>query len=305
MDSFRRTAVPFRPGVPWTIPNMDQAPRADGGRMEDQRGFSNFGYEIRGRRKKTAQERREQRLRAEARTIQKLLKAFHSVDAHRGGSLTKLGHVFLKTLQSEGEDQPTTPEVGQRTSGPNTPTPQTEEDQEDVEPEAAATVSATSASLARGSTDADLYDLAIAARAAGTTYSQGPGETGDKERVKDAEMLRQASAAAPAAGAEVPSSCSRSSSEDSMEADYGVDEDMSGEEESGESWPAEDRETDLEFSQSLYGESSHPPSPRQRTTDSAGSSSLAASSVCVEFRNACIFCGQRGRCSHRPNLPQG
>ena len=132
---------------------------------------------------------------------------FHSVDAHRGGRLTKLGHVFLKTLQSEGEDQPTTPEVRQRTSGPNTPTPQTEEDQEDVEPEAAATVSATTASLARGSTDADLYDLAIAARAARTTYSQGTGETRDKKRVKDAEMLRQASAAAPAAGAEVPSSC--------------------------------------------------------------------------------------------------
>ena len=51
------------------------------------------------RRKKTAEERRAQALRAEARTVSRLLKGLESVHSHRGGVLSKIGLLMMRTLQ--------------------------------------------------------------------------------------------------------------------------------------------------------------------------------------------------------------
>ena len=49
-------------------------------------------------RKKTASERRAQRLRAEGRRLQHVLGALNEVHLHRGGQLTKFGNVLREVL---------------------------------------------------------------------------------------------------------------------------------------------------------------------------------------------------------------
>ena len=49
-------------------------------------------------RKKTASERRAQRLRAEGRRLQHVLGALNEVHVHRGGQLTKFGNVLREVL---------------------------------------------------------------------------------------------------------------------------------------------------------------------------------------------------------------
>jgi hypothetical protein len=56
----------------------------------------------RTRRKKTARERREQKLRAEARVVQTLLAAFEQLAGHRGGTPTRLGAAFASALRLPG-----------------------------------------------------------------------------------------------------------------------------------------------------------------------------------------------------------
>ena len=51
------------------------------------------------RRKKTAVERRDQRHRAEARVLQRMLKGFGDVASHRGGRLSRLGEALRVALQ--------------------------------------------------------------------------------------------------------------------------------------------------------------------------------------------------------------
>ena len=58
------------------------------------------GEDTRSKRRKTARERREQRLRAEARTVQRLLLAFNEVAQHRGNSLSRLGNALKTALVS-------------------------------------------------------------------------------------------------------------------------------------------------------------------------------------------------------------
>jgi hypothetical protein len=55
------------------------------------------------RRKKTAAERRQQRVRAEGRRLQHAIGAMHAVHSHRGGQLTSLGNALLQALQQMGE----------------------------------------------------------------------------------------------------------------------------------------------------------------------------------------------------------
>ena len=57
------------------------------------------------RRKKTSKERREQRSRAEARTVQRLLRSFQLIQSHRGNTLTKLGKA-LQVALGEGSTPP-------------------------------------------------------------------------------------------------------------------------------------------------------------------------------------------------------
>jgi hypothetical protein len=51
------------------------------------------------RRRKTARERREQRLRAEGRVLQRLVAAFRSIQQHRGQTLSTLGISLMSALQ--------------------------------------------------------------------------------------------------------------------------------------------------------------------------------------------------------------
>ena len=51
------------------------------------------------RRRKSAMERRAQRLRAEARCVQRLLRGLSEVHAHRGGALGIIGQALLRALQ--------------------------------------------------------------------------------------------------------------------------------------------------------------------------------------------------------------
>ena len=55
---------------------------------------------VANRHRKTAQERREQRLRAEARTASRPLRAFQEVHAHRGGQLSRL-RMTLRALAGQ------------------------------------------------------------------------------------------------------------------------------------------------------------------------------------------------------------
>ena len=54
------------------------------------------------RRKKTAAERRAQRLRAEARCAQRLLRGFDDLVAHRGCRPTRLGLALQAALRGQG-----------------------------------------------------------------------------------------------------------------------------------------------------------------------------------------------------------
>merc|ERR1711892_747250 len=58
------------------------------------------------RRKKTAKETREQFLRADARTVQRLLKGFDSIANHRGNRLTALGTALRNALSNAPPSQP-------------------------------------------------------------------------------------------------------------------------------------------------------------------------------------------------------
>ena len=58
------------------------------------------------RHRKTAHDRRQQRLRAEARTASRLLRAFQEVQGHRGGQLSKLG-MALQAALAGTESAPT------------------------------------------------------------------------------------------------------------------------------------------------------------------------------------------------------
>jgi len=58
------------------------------------------------RRKKTAKETREQFLRADARTVQRLLKGFDSIANHRGNRLTTLGTALRNALSNAPPSQP-------------------------------------------------------------------------------------------------------------------------------------------------------------------------------------------------------
>eukprot|EP00972_Heterocapsa_arctica_P001291 188380-Heterocapsa_arctica.AAC.1 len=62
------------------------------------------GASPRVRLRKSAAERRAQRLRAEARVAQRLLRAFVAVDSHRGGCLSRLGADFLQVLRGGRAD---------------------------------------------------------------------------------------------------------------------------------------------------------------------------------------------------------
>ena len=53
------------------------------------------------RRKKSAAERRAQRLRAEGRVMQRMLKCLGEVSSHRGCKLSRLGEVLASTLQTD------------------------------------------------------------------------------------------------------------------------------------------------------------------------------------------------------------
>ena len=55
------------------------------------------------RRKKTAAERRAQRLRSEGRVMQQIFKCLNEVSSHRGGELTRLGQIMVSTLKSGGD----------------------------------------------------------------------------------------------------------------------------------------------------------------------------------------------------------
>ena len=70
-------------------------------------GADEHQHELRqdGRRKKTARERRQQRLRADARLAQRLVKGLLSVDEHRGGCLSRLGAELFLALQGQGQGQ--------------------------------------------------------------------------------------------------------------------------------------------------------------------------------------------------------
>lgn len=61
------------------------------------------------RRRKTAAERREQRVRAEARLVARLLGAFSGVAAHRGNAHTRLGRALAAALQAPGGRGPPGP----------------------------------------------------------------------------------------------------------------------------------------------------------------------------------------------------
>ena len=55
-------------------------------------------------RKKTALERRQQRRRAEARQVCRIMQSFSSVRDHRGGQLSKLGAALLLALEASGDN---------------------------------------------------------------------------------------------------------------------------------------------------------------------------------------------------------
>ena len=58
-----------------------------------------------GRRKKNAAERRQQRIRSEGRTIQRMLKSFYLLGHHRGSQLTLVGKAMEKALLEAAADQ--------------------------------------------------------------------------------------------------------------------------------------------------------------------------------------------------------
>ena len=65
-----------------------------------QHGVGSTG-DVRSRRRKTAMERRQQRARAEARGLARLLRGFRSIDGHRGCQLSRVGARVLEALQAE------------------------------------------------------------------------------------------------------------------------------------------------------------------------------------------------------------
>jgi uncharacterized protein (UPF0335 family) len=60
---------------------------------------------------RTARERREQRLRAEARTAQRLLKALDLIASHRGCQLSRLGNAMRSALRVPGDQVPAADDV--------------------------------------------------------------------------------------------------------------------------------------------------------------------------------------------------
>lgn len=68
--------------------------------------MAQFAGGNRERRKKTAAERREQKLRSEARTIERLIKEMHSLSTHRGCQPTHLGIALAEALSRTTLRQP-------------------------------------------------------------------------------------------------------------------------------------------------------------------------------------------------------
>ena len=74
------------------------------------------------RRKKSAADRRAQRLRAEGRLMQHMLKCLSDIGSHRGCKLSRLGEVLANTLQfdtahdtePETDEQPTAVQTSRR-----------------------------------------------------------------------------------------------------------------------------------------------------------------------------------------------
>ena len=63
-----------------------------------------FPMEHHSRRKKTAAERRAQRLRSEGRRLQHAFGALHAVHTHRGGQLSPLGRALMQCLQQVADN---------------------------------------------------------------------------------------------------------------------------------------------------------------------------------------------------------
>jgi len=71
------------------------------------------------RRKKSASERREQRLRADARSLQRILKGLYSTATHRGSQLTKVGRSLLEVIQRDSATTPPPTHAPDKSSSTN------------------------------------------------------------------------------------------------------------------------------------------------------------------------------------------
>jgi len=75
------------------------------------------------RRKKSASERREQRLRADARSLQRILKGLYSTATHRGSQLTKIGRSLLEVIQRDSATTPPPTHGPDKSSSNSVPSP--------------------------------------------------------------------------------------------------------------------------------------------------------------------------------------